>query len=42
MTVYEREIRLNQWRNYPEALFTELRHAWEKEKLEAEGKPLKK
>lgn len=32
ITVYEREIRLNKGRNYPEALFVELPQAWEKEK----------
>lgn len=33
-TVYDREIRLNKGRNYPEVLFEELRQAWEKEKID--------
>ena len=40
-TVYEREIKRDNGRNYPEKLFDELRDAWEKEKS-ADESPTKK
>ena len=39
ISLYEREIRLNGGRNYPEVLYRALRDAWDKEKAQVTNKP---